>query len=76
MIEHDTIARTMADRLTAWGLRLQEHCCTPVLLLGVGRGEHRGEVVVLTLEELDNDLVLDLLTLTMLELKRQKRPEG
>jgi len=54
------VAKICAERLGCWGAELTKQHATPVLLLGVGQDDQRGELNVLVCEEVE-DKVLKLM---------------
>jgi hypothetical protein len=58
------------DRLDKWAQRLSESHATPMMLLGVGHDQHKGTLVVCTLEEeeLDNAMLCGFLRAALYQL--------
>lgn len=50
----DQVAAINRDRLARWAEKLTREHATPVLLLGVGHDHTSGQVVLCTLEDLDD----------------------
>jgi len=58
-MDSEEIRSICAERLGKWQERLVSEHSTPVLLLGVGHDSKKGQMVVVTLEDMsDNDLFL------------------
>lgn len=70
------MAEITADRLAQWGAELSALGCTPVLLLGLGHDAQGGKVAVVTVDDLGDDVLDDLLRLATLELRARRRPRG
>jgi len=50
------------ERLAKWSKHFTENTATPVVLVGVGHGEHSGKIVVCCTEDLSDEYLVAFLT--------------
>lgn len=57
------------ERLKSWAKRLSEQHATPLLMLGMGHDANAGQLVVLTVEDVDDDMLVASLLFAAEQLK-------
>ena len=57
------------ERLESWTRKLVAELSTPVLLVGVGHAEKMGQIVLATVEDLDNKTLRGFLRFALHELR-------
>ena len=56
-------------RLKGWARRLAQEHATPIVLVGVGHDEKQGQLVVLTVEDMDDEMLAGSLAFALEQLK-------
>ena len=64
----EEIKAICVERLGRWTSRLTEHHATPMVLVGVGHDHKKGQVVVLTTEQMSDQEVIAFLKGVLLKL--------